>query len=435
MPIIDFTGGNYRDATRGMTLKALQERQKTYAQAAMEAAAPQQIASPWQGGGQLMGVLAAKVNEARAQSDEMAGRRRFAELLSGGLSPEEMGEAITLDPETALKYQTHTWDVEKATTEREEKRKDELLAHGWDVDAANARVQAEKEAAAERARVEAASQEDQQKAAAALSAQTAGQTAAENKRKEEAELSKVQKGPVTPEIAAKYGGDVARNPGRYQVNLATNEIEPISTTIGNVAPKEIYDAQDKLASIDTHMDDLNRALELNSSIVQGPIGSALADALGMDPTGWSEKAISQLPGGPEKLQQLKNTKEFYQLVSSGAMTRMAEELKGSTAYQEIMHYQDIFASPTATEETRRNALQGMLNALQKHRAVSEARLREYGAGDVAPYKYTPRNAPTPPAAGAGVTGGAGDAAGAPAAPAAGGAPESIDDIVKRNRGQ
>src|SRR5580765_6112193 len=197
MPIIDFTG-SYRDATRGATIKALQERQKALQATVEQQAAPREMSSPWQGGAQLLGVLGAKLNEGRAQEQEMAGRKRFAELLSGGLSPDELGEAMTLDPEGAKYIQSHQWDVEQKKTERDQDIADKMRDHGWDVEKATAAVEADKAAAAERARVDAAQQEDQQAAAAALSAQGAGQQSEIEKQK----AAEVQPGSV-PDILAR----------------------------------------------------------------------------------------------------------------------------------------------------------------------------------------------------------------------------------------
>lgn len=403
MPQVNF----YSDATRGSTLKALQQR-RAEIQAAQEAAmAPRQISAPSQGWAQIADVVGGGIREARAANEETAARQRFAELMAGGLSQEEMGEAMGIDPDIAMKYQTHQWDVEQADREAQARRDELVQKHGWDVDAATARVQAEKDAAAARVQAEQEAAAKAADVAAGVATTEHERDVSETKRVEGEKLRQEQVTAVPPEIAAQRGGDIQRNPGKYEFHPATGDVVPVGTAgVGATSPKEIYDAQDRLASIDSHMDDLNRALELNENIIQGPIGKGASELAGWDPIGVVEGVV-----GPERMQQLNNTKEFYQLVSAGAMTRMAEELKGSTAYQELMHYQELFASPTATAEVRRNALQGMLNTLKKHREVSSARLTEYGSGTPDPYKYTPRTSTEPAATGGAAGGATGGAAG------------------------
>src|SRR4029077_2424939 len=147
----DFSGTSaYRDSTRGATIKALQLRQQKLQEETAAAQQPRQIASPWQGAAQIADVIGSSIREGRAANEEQAGRQRFAQLLAGGLTPDEMGEAIGLDPETAMRYQEHTWDTEKTAAETATREKEALRSHGWDVDAATSRVQAEKDAAAAR---------------------------------------------------------------------------------------------------------------------------------------------------------------------------------------------------------------------------------------------------------------------------------------------
>jgi len=124
---IDFTSG-YRDSTKGATLKALQQRRADIQGQVESAMKTRDIDSMWQGGAQLAEVIGGSIREGRAANQEAAGRARFAELLAGGLAPDEIGEAMGLDPETTMKYQDQTW-----------KREDDLTKHGWDVDAATQR--------------------------------------------------------------------------------------------------------------------------------------------------------------------------------------------------------------------------------------------------------------------------------------------------------
>lgn len=384
-------GGNYRDATRGATIKALEERRKALEDALTKASQPTQVNHPLQGVAGLAETMSAGIREGRAANEAIAGRQRLAELMAGGLTPDEYGEAMGLDPEITGKYIGHDWDTQ-AAKDRVQAEKDAAAAlaqtqsgaaatkHGYDVTDAATLAETQRKQAEDAARIAEA------KANADL-----GRDITKETKKEE--ITGDRWGPVTPDIAAKYGpdSDVAKNPGAYHVNARTGDIEKINTsTVGIPSTKEVYDAQDKLASIDAHMDDLHRALDLNDQVIQGAYGKGASELAGQDPTGYAPGVIDWINNKAGVKGSVDATKEYNQLVSSGAMTRMAEELKGSTAYQEILHYQEIFASPTASATVRRNALQGMLNVLQKHRAVSEARLKGYGVDAPAPYTYTPR---------------------------------------------
>jgi hypothetical protein len=261
MPTIDFTG-SYRDATRGMTIKALQERQKALQDEAAAQMAPREMGSPWQGAAQIAGVIGSRIQEARAANDEQAGRQRFAELLAGGLSDQEIGEAITLDPDNARFFQEHQWATEKEAADRAARQAELEQGNRWDVEAAKARVAAERDAATERARVEAAAAEtehgydvtdaetkvrtDEAAAVAAANRERAetlrkeGADVAETKRVEAEKLRQEQSVPVPPEVAAKYG---IRDTTGLEYYPATGRIEKISPDSGYTpgAQKEATD--------------------------------------------------------------------------------------------------------------------------------------------------------------------------------------------------
>lgn len=161
MATVDFSAA-YRDSSRGSTIKAMQQRRAHMAQMMETAMAPRQIDSPWQGASQIAEVIGGGIREARASNEENAARQRFAQLLAGGLTPDEMGEAVSLDPDIAMKYQENAWTSEREKEAARVRQQELVQGHGWDVDAATARVQAEQAAAAERARQDALSQEDTQ---------------------------------------------------------------------------------------------------------------------------------------------------------------------------------------------------------------------------------------------------------------------------------
>lgn len=213
MPNVDFHS-SYRDATRGSTIKALQLRQQQIAQEAAQIGQPRRIEHPMQAFGQIAQSIGAGWREASAARDEQAGRKRFAELLAGGLTAEEMGEAIGLDPDTALKYQEHTWETEKEAAAAAAREKELLRSHGWDVDAATAATEAEKAAAAERARVEQESQGrtfgQQDKTAEELAREQEAAKTLENQRKIEQDKLNAEQAEKQATLTAALGSDEAK---------------------------------------------------------------------------------------------------------------------------------------------------------------------------------------------------------------------------------
>lgn len=196
MAQIDFSAG-YRNSTKGATLKALALRRAKAAEEQTAAMAPRQIASPWQGAAQIAETVGAGIREGRVAAEEQAGREQFAQLLSGGLTADEMGQAMILDPDIAMKYQENTWKTE-ADKRAEDARKAELLqAHGWDVDAATARVQAERESQERQFGQQTTIQEDTQ----AHQVETAKTLAANQAKAKEDEQAEARLAAQTEEIA------------------------------------------------------------------------------------------------------------------------------------------------------------------------------------------------------------------------------------------
>jgi hypothetical protein len=75
------------------------------------------------------------------------------------------------------------------------------------------------------------------------------------------------------------------------------------------------------------------------------------------------------------------TKNFLKIVGPAAMERMAQELSGSTAYQEILHYRDLYADPTATNAEREAQLDRIEKAIDNDMATASGRVNEISPGD------------------------------------------------------
>ena len=106
---IQQTGTGYRDATKALSIKALQQRQKDAAAAAATAMAPaQEIANPWQGVGHIANILGTGFTQSRAEGQEADARQRLAEIVAQidpakGATAEQQAQVRMLDEDFANK--------------------------------------------------------------------------------------------------------------------------------------------------------------------------------------------------------------------------------------------------------------------------------------------------------------------------------------------
>ena len=458
MAQIDFSSA-YRDSTKGATLKALALRRQEAAEAQTAAMAPRQIASPWQGAAQIAETLGSGIREGLAASQEQAGRSRLAELLAGGISPEEMGEATILDPDLAMKHQEHAWQAETQKTTEENLRARELMKHGWDVDAATERARVEKEqqerlfgqqdvtredeqaAAAETAKTLAETQKTKAEQDAAIAdaaaqrdaalkpefaqidaAVTAGTMTPEDaatqkdllKRKAEADIAQStpeQIGPMTPELAAKWGIP-ERDRGKYKVNETTGEPELINPTAGGAqAEKNIWDTKETIVRIDADLNKLDQAFELAPKMLTGAVGEYIANFAAKGGEMGKDFAASVGSKFGVDREAIDATLRFYQLMDDTAISEMTTRLSGATAAQEMNKFIQILSNRGTSPTQKQKAIDDFKRTLLTERGMRNERLISSGAPAEPDYTYTssePTNSTAPAA---------------PAAPAAGGTTE------------
>jgi hypothetical protein len=437
---VDFSGA-YRDSTRGMTLKALQQRQRELQEASARAMAPRQIGHPLQGVAQIADVISSGIREGRAANQEAAGRARFAELLAGGLAPDEIGEAMGLDPETAMKYQERTWAQEDRKEERGYTEGRDLLKHGWDVDKQTAEVKARQEEAKAAEAAALKRQDDQQEATrilandratieqkqaaqkvlddaasakqdaalkpeeaqinAAVEAGTMSQADADAKleiirRKDEADIANALPAQVTavpPEIAAARGGDIAKNPQDYSYNTKTQEITPVERAR---SPQDMA-ATDKfevgLVENRATQANLQKALELAPTIFEG------SGVFGAGGAKQRADIILKTPGAysPEMVKQATATQAYFNIMNKEAIMAMSNALTGATTEYEMQQFVKIMsdeATPLATKQAELARMQAKVKAHEQRllRQVGESR----GNVNAGAEQLTPPPAAAPP---------------------------------------
>jgi hypothetical protein len=394
MPIIDFSGGsNYRDAMRGMTLKALQDRQTALANQSVQAAQPQQIRSPLQGIAGIGDVIGANIREARGAAAIQSGRQRMAELLAGGLqNPQDMAEAMTIDPETTMKYQEQQWanQNQQQLFQHQDTEQQQGFKHAdaeqqatiqANKDAADAQVRASQAADAVRYGHEdksAATLAQTNAATAAKAAETAAGVATTQYTREIAEK---QEGPVPPEVATKYGGDVAQNPGRYKYNPTTGDVTPITPQMmGPGALKPLYDQQDKYVQTASTVNQLQTAKDLlrqgiNWGRLEGPMKTQLG-ASGV--------------GSKEDQDQAQRTIRYNSIMGGQALLSLAETLKGASSDKDVAVFMTIMNNDAMSPEEKSKAIDDMIAKVNSNLELQRTRIQQLG-GEMP-------KAPVPPAA-------------------------------------
>jgi hypothetical protein len=132
------------------------------------------------------------------------------------------------------------------------------------------------------------------------------------------------------------------------------------------------DERDGLKATISNLEEADRLLkggvfEGGLAGAQTEIGSqwnygGLADKIGID----TEKA--------------QRSQAYQQIISPEAMKVMAEQLKGSTAYQELLEFRKIYANPAIPSALKQAQLVRTLEAAKRHLATKEGRIRELRGG-------------------------------------------------------
>jgi hypothetical protein len=203
--------------------------------------------------------------------------------------------------------------------------------------------------------------------------------------------------PLTPEDAAKWGGDVAKNPANYYIDQKTGKPTLINPSTFSPAEQEkrTYDTKSKINAIDGGLDELNRALEIAPDVTE--LGAAGRAGYGL--SGYLPESMV-----PENLAKTANaTKRFDQIMQSNAIKRMAAELSGSDSDKDVSRFVTLMADPNSTLTQKRQMISSMIATLQRERGVTRDRLKGITGQDAGEYKYTnpdvlPGGTTTPPPA-------------------------------------
>ena len=108
------------------TLQALMERQQQAARQKEAAGAmPGPITSPWQGAAHIGNIVAAGINEGRANKQQDEARQALAQIVAGvdpnvGASKEQLAEMEYIDPVLAKQYRDEAFEARRSADERKQ---------------------------------------------------------------------------------------------------------------------------------------------------------------------------------------------------------------------------------------------------------------------------------------------------------------------------
>jgi hypothetical protein len=423
-------GTGYRDPSKAMTIKALQERQKAAAAAAAAATAVPEgpMSSPFQGLAHMTGILSGQVQQNRADAQEADARQRLTEMIAGidpttGPTQQQYAEMRSLDPDMAdRQYEAamkERWADENRRDEQGFTRSEREAAQGFtagqqrELFGQQDKTAATKVTTDENAAVSADERADQNtidKAKLDADEKMRQEAAAveEQKRQEAAETD------VGPEVANREAEWLRLNPGGDK-----NSPEAQAYILRNAAPstgglnspsalKDINEFKLQGTQLDSALNTISRAEELlnGGNVVGGDAALWLFDKAGSLPGGtWAIKQAAQMAGINLSDQQIADTMEFDSIMGLSATEHMANTLKGQSSNMEMQAFRRDMANRNAPDTVKRNAVQRMKSALMSDRGALDSTLQQFQQPAMLPYEYksSATTAPAPADAGTGGT--------------------------------
>lgn len=150
------------------------------------------------------------------------------------------------------------------------------------------------------------------------------------------------------------------------------------------ALKAKWGAEDDVNQRVSSLDSIKRARDLigeNNDGIYDKEFAGIATSLGTDWNymDWAGSDFGKSIGlDPEKAER---TQEWQMIMSPAAMEKMSNELKGSTAYQEMLEYKKILANPKTLNSVKKTVLDRMINLWEREIETKRGRISEIeGAG-------------------------------------------------------
>lgn len=141
--------------------------------------------------------------------------------------------------------------------------------------------------------------------------------------------------------------------------------------------KERWQQEDEIPQLDSTIETLRRARELNYKTLTGPT-AAVRTAIGNIPALGPAMGMDDGSG-------VKASREFNQIMKQESISAMSQTLKGATTDREMQHFVDLLADPTTPPQIRARTIDRMLTLAQRKRDTAGRRIQELsgaGAGSV-----------------------------------------------------
>jgi len=130
--------------------------------------------------------------------------------------------------------------------------------------------------------------------------------------------------------------------------------------------KELWQSEDEIPAIDSTIDSLKTALDLNKKTFTG-FGAGVKGYIG-----------TAVPGGSMVVDEkaAKATREFGQIMSYEAIKSMSETLKGATTDRELNQFVEILANPSTPPDIRERTINRMLLLAERQKQIKTQRINE-----------------------------------------------------------
>lgn len=174
--------------------------------------------------------------------------------------------------------------------------------------------------------------------------------------------------------------DIGTPDGRKQkaiVNPSTGALQPIGSPIGDevkLTPtdkKAVFEAEDDNAKLQSTVDAIKRAKELNSKIYTG-LGASTLGSVG----------TSGLPGVGAILDKDRAaaTTEWDQIMGGEAIKNMSATLKGASTDFEMKKFIGIMADTSKPPQVREAAMNRVLKLAERQQQINTARMNQLRGG-------------------------------------------------------
>ena len=178
-----------------------------------------------------------------------------------------------------------------------------------------------------------------------------------------------QFGPVPPEVAAKQGGDVARNPSGYKYNAKTGDIEPVAKASSPGDVKATQDLKGKLIETRGGLKTLQRAMDLAPNVFEGVKAKERANAI---------VATRGVGVSPEIYQQAKDTQEYFRIMDLNAVTQMSQTLSGSDSDRDVARFMAILSDPYTPVDRKKSQIQALIDKGRSYEQIQADSIRQTG---------------------------------------------------------